>query len=382
MSAASLARRIAWVALALVSALGRAQTESIAVKSFGRLTDGREAHLYTLRNASGLEANISDYGGILVRLLVPDRAGKLADVVLGYNSVEAYQKQSPYFGALIGRVGNRIAGGKFTLDGKTYTLATNNSPAGIACTLHGGRVGFDKVLWTAERITQSGRPALRLRYTSKDGEEGFPGELKVEVVYSLTTDEGLRIDYTATTDRATPLNLTNHSYFNLKGEGEGTILDHEVTIHATRFTPVDAGLIPTGELAPVAGTPLDFTAAHRIGERIEASHQQLAYARGYDHNFVLDAASGKLALAASVYEPANGRMLEVLTTEPGLQFYSGNFLDGKLTGKSSKPYVFRGAFCVETQHFPDSIHQPSFPSAVLRPDKTFRSTSVYRFPPH
>jgi aldose 1-epimerase len=332
-----------------------------------------------LRNASGFEADISDYGGTLVRLLAPDRQGKLADVVLGFNSVEPYPKQSPYFGALIGRVGNRIARGQFTLDGKTYTLASNNSPGGTPCTLHGGLMGFDKVIWQAEPTIRDGLAALRLRYTSKDGEEGFPGNLKVEVVYSLTADDGLRIDYTATTDQATPVNLTNHSYFNLAGEGNGTILEHEMTIYAKRYTPVDQGLIPTGELASVAGTPFDFLAPHAIGERVNAEHEQLRFGGGYDHNFALDSQDGSLAPAAVVYEPRSGRKLEVLTTEPGLQCYGGNFLNGKLTGKSGQPYVYRGAFCLETQHYPDSINHPSFPTTVLRPGETYRSTTIYRF---
>lgn len=352
---------------------------SISHQSFGQLPDGRATQLYTLRHTNGFQAEISDFGGTVVRLLAPDRDGKLADVVLGFDSIEPYPKRSPFFGAIVGRVGNRIAGGTFTLDGETYTLATNNSPAGRPCTLHGGVVGFDKVLWDATITTRDGMPALRLTYASKDGEEGFPGTLNVEVVYSLTPDNGLRIDYTATTDKPTPVNLTNHSYFNLRGEGEGTILDHEVTIQAARYTPVGAGLIPTGELAPVAGTPFDFTTPHRVGERIGQRDPQLENANGYDHNFVLDAARGQLALAATVFEPESGRVLEVLTTEPGVQFYSGNFLNGRLTGKSGKPYVFRGALCLETQHFPDSVNQPSFPSTVLRPGETYRSTTVYRF---
>lgn len=349
-------------------------------KSFGRLPDGRETHLYTLRGEKGFQVEIADYGGTVVRLLAPDRNGKLADVVLGFSSVEPYPTQSPYFGALIGRVGNRIAHGKFTLDGKTYSLAKNNSPGDIGCSLHGGLVGFDKVIWQAEETKVDGRPALRLRYTSRDGEEGFPGELKTEVVYSLTADNGLRIDYWATTDKPTPVNLTNHTYFNLRGEGQGTILDHELTIHASHYTPVDAGLIPTGEIAPVAGTPFDFTSPHQIGKRIKQRDPQLAFGNGYDHNFVLDATTGgDLVSAATVYEPKSGRVLEVLTTEPGLQFYCGNFLDGKLTGKAGKPYAFRDAFCLETQHFPDSVNQPAFPPTILRPGKTYRSSTVYRF---
>lgn len=367
------------LSFALCLLTGATAAESASPKSFGRLPDGRETQLYTLRNANGFQVEITNYGGTIVRLLAPDRDGRLADVTLGFDSIEPYPKQSPYFGALIGRVGNRIAQSRFTLDGKTYTLARNNTPGGIGCTLHGGLVGFDKVIWDAEQATRDGQPALRLRYTSKDGEEGFPGKLAVEVVYSLTPDNGLRIDYSATTDRATPVNLTNHAYFNLAGEGSGTILDHVLTVKAKRYTPVDAGLIPTGEIAPVADTPFDFTTPHAIGERVNAKHEQLRFGGGYDHNFALDSQDGSLALAAEVYEPKSGRRMEVLTTEPGLQFYSGNFLDGTLTGKSGRRYVHRGAFCLETQHYPDSINQPAFPSTVLRPGETYRSTTVYRF---
>ncbi len=366
--------------LALASAAFAAPTSPVAVKSFGRLPDGRETRLYTLKDASGFQADIADYGGTIVRLLVPDRTGKLADVSLGFNTVAPYPKDSPYFGALIGRVGNRIAGGKFTLEGKTYTLVTNNTPTPeLPCHLHGGTIGFDKVIWTATPTTREGLPALRLRYTSADGEEGYPGQLTVEVTYSLTRDHGLRMDYSATTTKATPVNLTNHCYFNLAGEGQGTILGHELTVRAKRYTPVNAGLIPTGKIAPVAGTPFDFTSPHTIGERIGAKDEQLRFGGGYDHNFVLDSSDGSLALAATVREPISGRVLEVLTTEPGLQFYCGNFLDGKLTGKSGGTYVYRGAFCLESQHFPDSINQPSFPTTVLRPGQTYRSTTIYRF---
>lgn len=367
------------LSFALCLLTGGAAAGSALPKSFGRLPDGRETQLHTLRNANGFQVDITNYGGTIVRLLAPDRDGQLADVTLGFASVGPYPKQSPYFGALIGRVGNRIAHGRFTLDSETYMLAKNNTPGGIGCTLHGGLVGFDKVIWDAEPTTRDGQPALRLRYTSKDGEEGFPGKLSVEVVYSLTSDNGLRIDYSATTDRATPVNLTNHAYFNLAGEGSGTILDHVLTVKAKRYTPVDAGLIPTGEIAPVADTPFDFTTPHAIGERVNADHEQLRFGGGYDHNFALDSQDGSLVLAAEVYEPKSGRRMDVLTTEPGLQFYSGNFLDGKLTGKSGRPYVHRGAFCLETQHYPDSVNQPSFPSTVLRPGQTYRSTTVYRF---
>jgi aldose 1-epimerase len=358
---------------------GCISADSMPSRSFGRLPDGRETKLYTLRNADGLQVDIADYGGTVVRLLAPDRAGKLADVTLGFNSVEPYPKQSPYFGALIGRVGNRIANGTFSLDGKTYALAKNNKPGGVGCTLHGGLVGFDKVIWEAEPTTREGQPALRLRYTSKDGEEGFPGTLKVKVVYSLTNDNGLRIDYSATTDQATPVNLTNHAYFNLAGEGGGTILDHVLMVNAKRYTPVDKGLIPTGEIAAVAGTPFDFTTPRAIGERVNADHEQLRHGGGYDHNFVLDSQNGSLASAGYVHEPKSGRKMEILTTEPGLQFYCGNFLDGTLKGKNGGTYVYRGAIALETQRYPDSINQPAFPNTVLRPGQTYRSTTIYRF---
>ena len=351
----------------------------MTTRSFGKLPDGRIARLFTLTSASGFQAEISDFGGTVVRLFAPDRTGRLVDVVLGFDSVERYPAESPHFGAIIGRVGNRIAGGKFSLGAKIYSLATNNSPDGIPCHLHGGNVGFDKILWAAELATVAGQPALRLRYTSADGEEGYPGELSTEVTYSLTPEQGLRIDYKATTDQSTPVNLTNHSYFNLAGAGQGDVLDHEITLRASHFTPVHPGLIPTGDRAPAAGTPFDFTSTHRIGARIGADHEQLRLGSGYDHNWVLDSTDGQLALAATVYEPASGRVLEVLTTEPGIQFYTGNFLTGRLTGKSGATYAHRGGLCLETQHFPDSVNQPSFPSTLLHPGQTYRSTTVYRF---
>lgn len=346
---------------------------------FGKLPDGRAATLYTLRNAAGFEARISDYGGTVVQLRTADRDGDFANVALGFDSVERYLGRSPYFGALIGRVGNRIASGKFNLDGKTYTLATNNFPAAIPCHLHGGRIGYDKVLWQAEPTSRDGQPALRLTYTSPDGEEGYPGNLAIQVVYSLTADNGLRIDYRATTDQPTPVNLTNHTYFNLKGAGTGPVRNHELMINAHHYTPVDAGLIPTGEIAPVEGTPFDFTAPVPIGQRVNARHAQLQFAGGYDHNWVLDHPPGELALAARVYEPLTGRVLEVLTTEPGLQFYGGNFLDGTLKNSAGQPYIHRGAFCLEAQHFPDSPNQSTFPSIILRPGETYSATTIYRF---
>jgi len=358
------------------------------MRSFGKLPDGREAGLFTLESASGLRADITNYGGIIVRLLVPDRDGRIADVTLGHDATADYLMSASYFGALVGRVGNRTAAGRFTLDGQTYTLATNNSPAGIPCHLHGGQRGFDQALWSAEpSTTGDGQPRLHLFHTSPDGDEGYPGTLRVIVCYSLTADCGLRIDYIATTDRATPVALTNHAYFNLRGDGTGDILGHELTLHARRYTPVDAGLIPTGELAPVAGTPFDFTTPHTIGERIDHKHPQLEFGAGYDHNFVLDSddhspalsPSNGLALAATVREPTTGRVLDVLTTEPGVQFYTGNFLNGSQIGKSGRRYTHRSGFCLETQHFPDSANQPAFPSIILRPGHTLRSTTVFRF---
>lgn len=347
--------------------------------SFGQLPDGRTVTLHALTNARGMRVEIADYGATIVRWLAPDRAGRFEDVVLGYNSVEDYVRASPYFGAIVGRCGNRIAHGAFTLEGKTHRLATNNSPGGIPCHLHGGNVGFDKVLWTAEPLATAAGAGLRLTYSSRDGEEGYPGNLAVTVDYRLQPDDALRVDYHATTDRATPVNLTQHSYFNLRGEGSGDILDHELTIHGSRITPVDAGLIPTGELASVRGTPFDFTRPHPIGARVDAADPQLKFAGGYDHNWVLDHPAGELALAATAHEPVSGRVLEVWTEEPGLQFYCGNFLDGSHVGKRGRPYGFRSGFCLETQHFPDSPNQPAFPSTILRPSAEYRTSTVFRF---
>lgn len=352
---------------------------SVETKPYGKLSDGRPVTLYTLIGPHGLTAEIMDYGATVVSIRTPDRAGKVADVALGFSNLDDYVRESPYFGAVVGRVGNRIAHARFTLDGKMYALAANNSPGDIPCSLHGGNVGFDKVMWRAHATEAGGLPALRLEYLSKDKEEGYPGNLKVSVVYSMTPDNGLRIDYAATTDAATPVNLTNHSYFNLKGEGNGDGLDHELTLHASRYTPVDKGLIPTGEICPVEGTPFDFTTPHRIGERINLDNEQLKFGGGYDHNWVIDRKGTGLELAATVYEPTSGRVLEVLTTEPGVQFYSGNFLDGTIIGKSGKPYPYRSTVVLETQHYPDSINRPEFPSTVLRPGATFKSSTVFRF---
>ena len=352
---------------------GCATGGSISQQAFGISPDGTNVELFTLCNAKGEQARITNYGGIVVSLSMPDRNGKLGDVVLGYDELANYVKSSPYFGALIGRYGNRIAKGKFTLDGKTYKLAINNGPNH----LHGGLKGFDKVVWQATpRMTQRG-PALELRYVSREGEEGYPGTLTVSAVYTLTNKSELRLDYTATTDKPTICNLTNHSYFNLSGKGD--ILGDEVTIFASRFTPVDSTLIPTGELAPVKGTPFDFTTPHTIGQRIGQDNAQLRYAGGYDHNWVIDKPEGKLGLMARVYDPTSGRVLEVLSTEPGLQFYTGNFLDGTLTGKGGWVYQHRAAFTMEPQHYPDSPNHSNFPTVVLRPGETYYNTIIYRF---
>jgi aldose 1-epimerase len=337
--------------------------------------DGKEVFLYTLRNKSGMEARITNYGGIVLSLLVPDKSGKLRDIVLGYDSLSSYLEKTPYFGAIVGRYGNRIANAHFTLEGKEYTLNANDGPN----TLHGGLKGFDKVVWDADESTPGTTPSLTLTYLSKDGEEGFPGDLRATVVYSLTDSNELRIDYSATTDKPTVLNLTHHSYFNLAGAGSGDILSHEVMLNADSFTPVDSGLIPTGELRPVGGTPMDFRTPMAIGARIGDNYDQLRLGRGYDHNWVLNKKPGELSLAARVSEKTSGRVMEVWTTEPGIQFYSGNFLDGTNIGKGGRMYAYRTGFCLETQHFPDSPNQPSFPSTEVRPGEKFRSTTIYRF---
>jgi aldose 1-epimerase len=347
--------------------------------SFGKTPQGEPTRLFTLQNPHGLRADISDLGGTLVRLLVPDRDGRFADVVLGCNSAEGYAAQTAYLGALVGRYGNRIAHGKFSLDGHEFVLATNNRPGGIPCHLHGGVRGFDKVVWRAEPGPSAAGDTLRLHHRSPDGNEGYPGNLDVTVVYSLTADNALRIDYSATTDRTTPVNLTNHAYFNLAGDASGDVLSHELTLHASHFTPVDAGLIPLGAVASVAGTPFDFRTPHRIGERIDDDDPQLRHGAGYDHNFVLDRRGAEPTHAATVFEPSTGRMMDVFTTESGVQFYSGNFLDGSFAGKNGVRYPRRGGFCLETQHFPDSPNQPTFPSTILRPGQTLRSTTIYRF---
>jgi aldose 1-epimerase len=345
----------------------------IEKKPFGKTAAG-EAYLFTLARTGAPTVVVTNQGGFIVSILAPDKAGKVADVTLGYADFAGYLKGQDFLGCLVGRYANRIAKGEFTLDGKKYTLARNNGPNA----LHGGPTGFHTRLWTPSIVQGPDGQALELTYLSKDGEEGYPGNLTAKVVYSLRADGGLVIDYTATTDAPTIVNLTNHTYFNLAGEGEGTILGQELEIDADRYTPVDATLIPTGELVPVEGTPFDFRKLTPIGARIEASDEQLKRAGGYDHNFVLRGKAGELRLVARALDPKSGRELEVFTTQPGIQFYSGNFLDGSIKGKSGKPYVRRGGFCLETQHYPDSPNRPGWPSVVLRPGQTYHQTTVYR----
>ncbi len=349
-------------------------------EAFGKTTDGTAVEVFTLTNTNGIKLRAMTYGAIVLSIETPDRDGKLADIVLGFNTVDEYIKDTPYFGAVVGRYGNRIADGKFSLGGKTYSLATNNENGGIKTALHGGLKGFDKVVWKGEGLlNKDGSQGVKFTYLSKDGEEGYPGNLSLSVTYSLSNKNEWKIQYAATTDKATPVNVTQHSYFNLKGEGNGDILSHELMLAASKYTPVTAALIPTGKLTPVAGTPFDFTKPTAIGGRVKADDEQLKFGGGYDHNWVLDNQGGELALAAKVYEPTTGRTLEVLTTEPGIQFYCGNFLDGTLTGKSGKKYEFRNGFCLETQHYPDSPNQANFPSTILKPGKALKSTTVFRF---
>ncbi len=331
--------------------------------------DGQDITRFTLTNASGMVVKIINYGGTITNVIVPDSAGNPGDVVLGFDSLSGYtQAKNPFFGCLVGRYGNRIAKGQFTLDGKKYQIGTNDH--GHA--LHGGIVGFNRKVW--EAVPLPGDSSLQLSYTSKDGEEGFPGTLQVKVVYSLTSANEIKIDYSATTDQATPVNLTNHTYFNLSGGRDSTILGHMVTIHADRYTPVDKTLIPTGELAPVNGTAMDFKVPSRIGDRIDKVEG------GYDHNWVLNKKNNPgPEFAVSVNDPNSGRMLEMFTTEPGVQFYTGNFLDGSLIGKNGMKYVRNGGFCLEAQHFPDSPNRPAFPSTILKPGDTYRQTTIYKF---
>jgi aldose 1-epimerase len=374
-----LMRAASWLVLlcAAVWGAGCARRETPATKimkqEFGKTQDGIAVQLYTLSNGKGVRITLTNYGGIITSIVVPDREGRAGDIVLGFDTLEGYLKGHPYFGAIIGRYGNRIGKARFSIDGVEYRLAANDGDNH----LHGGVKGFDKVVWHAREYADPAGQHVALHYRSPDGEEGYPGNLDVNVVYTLNEDNQLRIEYTATTDKPTVVNLTNHSYFNLAGEGD--ILGHILRLNADQFTPVDSGLIPTGELRSVNGTPLDFTTPTAIGARINQDDEQLRFGRGYDHNFVVRGPAGTLREAAEVYEPKTGRVLRVLTTEPGIQFYSGNFLDGTLRGKGGRLYAHRSGFCLETQHFPDSPNKPQFPSTVLRPGQSYRSTTVYEF---
>jgi aldose 1-epimerase len=340
---------------------------SITEKSFGNYYNTPVIE-YTITNSSGMQAGILNYGGTITKLITPDKKGKMGDVVLGFETFGGYtQKNEPYMGALVGRYANRIANAKFTLDGKTYKLAPNN----FGNSLHGGNVGFDKVIWNVEKIGDS---SLKLTYQSKDGEEGYPGNLNVQVIYTLGSDNSLKIDYTATADKATPVNLTNHSYFNLSAGKDSTILDHVLQLNADKYTPVNDQLIPTGQIADVKGTPLDFTSAKAIGKDIGNVKG------GFDHNWILNKNGGQLQEAATVFDPGSGRFMEVFTTQPGIQFYSGNFLNGALqTTKGGQVYNPHAGLCLETQHYPDSPNKPSFPSTILKPGETYRQTTVYKF---
>ena len=348
---------------------------SITSRKFGVTTNGETVTQYTLTNSQGASASFINYGGILTSLIMPDRNGKFQDVVLGFNSLADYENKSPYFGCLVGRYGNRIAKGHFTLGGHNYQLALNNNGQ----SLHGGLKGFDKVVWKATPLETKQGPSLKFSYISKDGEEGYPGELSITATYTLTNRNELKLVFRAKTDKPTIVNLTHHSYFNLAGQGSGNILNHVVTIHANKYTPVDDVLIPTGTLAPVKGTVFDFRKPMAIGARITQNDQQLKFGQGYDHNWVADKLHGHLGLIAKVEDPKSGRVMEVLSTEPGVQFYTGNFLDGSLTGKEKAVYHFRNGFCLEPQHFPDSPNHSNFPSTVLRPGETYKNTIIYRF---
>lgn len=350
----------------------------IVESSFGKVTDGK-ASLYTLKNKNGMSVSISNYGATIVSINVPDRNGKVQDVTLGFNNASDYEKKSPYFGCIVGRYANRIANGRFTLNQKEYLLKTNNKPGNIPCHLHGGVKGFDKHLWSVKKLTQTNSNSLKMTHISPDGSEGYPGQLTLSVIYKLTDDNQIIITYSATTTKATPVNFTNHAYFNLKGEGEGNILDHQLYINAKKFTPVSKGLIPNGKIEPVEHTPFDFNYPTKIGSRINNENEQLVFGGGYDHNWVLDKKNMQLSLAATLYEPISGRHMEVFTTEPAIQFYSGNFLDGTLIGKSGKKYLYRGALCLETQHYPDSPNHSHFPNTILNVGQNYNSQTIYRF---
>lgn len=358
-----------------LSGLTSSQKLSIEKKTFGTLSSGEEVRLFTLRNSQGMQVGILDYGGIITSLMAPDKTGRYQDVVLGFENLADYETRNPYFGALVGRYANRIAGGRFSLAGKEYQLVQNNGNNHI----HGGTKGFDKIIWNAKPIEFADRVSLELSYTSKDMEEGYPGNLACIVTYTLTESNELQVTYRATTDKKTVVNLTQHSYFNLSGDFSKTILDHKLFISSDEFVPVNKELIPYGEYAAVAGTPFDFNNPKTIGSNIEDSHEQIAIGKGYDHSWVLKDYDSKIRKVASVLHPETGRFLEVFTTEPGMQLYTGNFLDGTLPAKDGGTYARRSGFCLETQHHPDSPNQPSFPSVVLEPGQTYRSETVFKF---
>ena len=367
---------MAMVAVVVLGTSMTARTRGVTKQTWGKTAAGEAVDLYTLTNAKGASVQIATLGGTVVSVRVPDKTGALGNVVLGFDSLDGYLAPHPFFGVLVGRYGNRIGKAQFTLDGKTYSLAKNNGEN----SLHGGRKGFDKYVWKARDVASPDGLALELTHVSPDGDEGFPGTLSATVRYTWTDANDLRIDYTATTDKPTVVNLTNHSYFNLSAGTAATVLDHTLRLAAETFTPVDKGLIPTGELRPVAGTPFDFTKPRRIGELIDKDEEQIKFGGGYDHNFVLSGpASGSMRPVARATEPTSGRVMDVATSEPGVQFYTGNFLDGSVKGRGGKPYVKRSGFCLETQHYPDSPNKPDFPSVVLRPGQTYKTSTQYTF---
>ena len=349
--------------------------QMIEKKLFGKLSDGSEIFAYTLKNQNGMTAEIINYGAIVVSLTAPDRNGKFEDIVLGYDNIDSYVKDNNYFGAIVGRYGNRIGKGKFMLEGKDYQLTINNGENH----LHGGKAGFSKKVWSAEPIESANDPALRLTYVSKDGEEGYPGTVTITVVYTLTKNNELKIEYTGTTDKTTIFNPTHHSYFNLSGNMNTTILDHELWINADKITPVDNSLITTGEFADVANTPMDFRSPKKVGKEINADFEQLKFGLGYDHNWVINGYNKKANKIASLYEAGSGRFMEVYSNQPGVQFYSGNFLDGTATGKKGVKYQHRSALCLEAQCFPDSPNKPQFPSVILKPGEVYQQTTIYKF---
>lgn len=364
------------IASALLCAMSIA---SVSQQPFGTTKDGHSVTQFTLTNKSGMIMQVIDYGATITSLTAADSGGNFEDVVLGFDNIAQYEAQSPYFGAIVGRYANRIANGSFSLDGKTYTLATNNEPGGMPCALHGGLKGFDKVVWKSKASESKDGPQVVLTYLSKDGEEGYPGNLTVTCTYTLTNSNAVRVDLKATTDKATVINLAQHSYFNLAGAGAPTILDHKLTLDADKTTPVNAGLIPTGATASVEGTPFDFRRSRRVGQSIDDQDEQLLFGGGYDHNWILSKPVNKFGRAARLVDPSSGRVMEVYTDQPAIQFYAGNFLDGTIVGKGGKEYFFRSGLCLETQHYPDSPNHANFPSTVLRPGEIYYTVTEYRF---